>query len=147
MRIKEKLEGTERVLERIRQKNLDVPIIVEGKKDVKALRTLGFRGKIIKVKTSRTVFRVVESLREKHDEVIILTDWDRAGSRLFHRVKRACKANTLSFNPGLRKQLIKYTKTDIKDVESLPVFLSRLKRILRNPYDARIKKKQNIEKY
>ncbi len=137
MRIKEKLEGTERVLETIKEKNRKVPVIVEGKKDVKALRRLGFKGRIIKIKTSRTVFRIIESLRETNDEVIILTDWDRAGSRLFYRIKRACKANTLSFNPGLRERLIKYTKTDIKDVESLPVFLSRLRRIVKNPYEAR----------
>lgn len=137
MRIKEKLEGTERVLEIIKEKNRKVPVIVEGKKDVKALRRLGFKGRIIKIKTSRTVFRIIENLRETNDEVIILTDWDRAGSRLFYRIKRACKANILSFNPDLREQLIKYTKTDIKDVESLPVFLNRLRRIVKNPYHAR----------
>ncbi len=140
MRIKEKLEGTERVLDKLRKKNLTVPIIVEGKKDVNALRRLGFKGRIIKIKTSKTVFRMIESLRGSHDEVIILTDWDRAGSRLFYRIKRACKANTLSFNPDLRKRLIKYTKTDIKDVESLPVFLRRLRRIIKNPYKARHKR-------
>ncbi len=126
----------------IKEKNLEVPIIVEGKKDVQALRELGFKGRIIKIKTSRTVFRIIESLRETDDEVIILTDWDRAGSRLFYRIKRACKANTLSFNPGLRKQLIKYTKTDIKDVESLPVFLKRLRKIIKNPYNSRNKRRK-----
>ncbi|MFO7792246.1 MAG: toprim domain-containing protein [Candidatus Saliniplasma sp.] len=140
MRIKEKLEGTERVLETIREKNREIPIIVEGKKDVNALRRLGIKGRIIKIKTSKTVFRIIEGLRKEHDEVIILTDWDRTGARLYHRVKKACKANTLSFDQNIRKRLIKYTRKDIKDVESLPAFLSRLRRIVKDPYEARNKR-------
>ncbi len=140
MRIKEKLEGTERVLETIKEKNRKVPVIVEGKKDVAALRKLGIEGRIIKIKTSKTVFRIIEGLREEYDEVIILTDWDRTGTRLYHRVKRACKANTLAFNRKIRKRLIKYTKKDIKDVESLPPFLNRLNKFIEDPYEARNKR-------
>jgi len=143
MRVKEKLEGTEEVLDVIRKKNRKTPIIVEGKKDVRALRRLGVKGEIIRIKTSRTVFRIIESLREEHDEVIILTDWDRTGGRLYHRIKRACKANLLSYNQDIRKRLIKYTKRDIKDVESIPAFLSRLRRIVRDPYKARNKGKKD----
>mgnify|MGYP006300143637 CR=1 FL=1 len=146
MRLKEKLKGTREVLNKIIEKNGEenkgVPIIVEGKKDVKALRSLGAEGKIIRIKRLKTVFHVIEDLRKKYDEVIILTDWDSSGSKLYHKVKKACRANSISNDERLRKELIKYVRSEIKDVESLPKFIQRAERIVSNPYKARNEKRR-----
>ncbi len=127
-RIKERLEGVTEVLDKIRQLNRDIPIIVEGRNDVFALRKLGFEGDIIKIKRGKSVFHIIEDLSVKHDEIIVLTDWDRTGGRLAHRVKKACKANTIKCHERYRKRIIKYVKKDVKDVEGLPKFISRAKR-------------------
>lgn len=137
MRLKEKLDGTRDILEQIKNKNENVPVIVEGKKDLKALRKLGLKGKIIKIKTNNTIFHIIENLRGKYEEVIILTDWDTTGARLYHKIKRACKANGIDYNEWIRKRLIKYVWGEIKDIESLPKFLKRAKRTVIDPYNAR----------
>lgn len=140
MRLKEKLDGAKQVLDKIIEMNEETPIIVEGKKDVKALRQLGADGKIIRIKRLETVFHIIERLRKKVDEVIILTDWDPSGSELYYKVKKACRANSIDNNERLRKELIKYVRTEIKDVESLPKFIKRAERIVSNPYEARNEK-------
>ena len=139
MRLKEKLEGTRDTLQQIKNKNKDVPVIVEGKKDLKALRRLGLEGKIIKIKTNNTIFHIIENMRGKYEEVIILTDWDNTGSRLYHKIKRACKANGIDYNERIRKKLIKYLWGEIKDIESLPKFIKRAEKVVINPYNARNK--------
>lgn len=137
MRVKEKLEGTKKILNEIFKRNAESPIIVEGKKDVKALRKLGAEGDIIKIKRNDTVFHIIENLRGKYEGVIILTDWDRSGSRLYSRIKKACKANGIKYREDLRTELIKYVKTEIKDIESIPKFIKRLEIIVSDPYNAR----------
>ncbi len=131
MRIEEELEGVEKVLHKLKKENQDTPILVEGRKDVEALRSLGVKGKIIKIKRRRTIFHIIESLRKKHDSLIILTDWDKAGGKLAYRVKRACKANCIRCNMIYRKKLIKYLKKEVKDVESIPSFVKRARGMVR----------------
>ncbi len=128
MRLKEKLEGITKVLEDVKKMNRTVPIIVEGKKDLRALRKLGFSGKIIRIKKRRSVFHIIEDLRGVHEEVIVMTDWDKTGGRLAHKIKKACSANEITGLMEYRKEMIKYVKKDIKDVESLPKFIERVSR-------------------
>ncbi len=125
MRIKEQLEGVTTVLEDIRKMNKTVPIIVEGKKDVAALRRLDFSGKIIRIKKRRSVFHIIEGLRGKHEEVIVMTDWDKTGGRLAYKIKKACEANEITCHMEYRKEIIKYVKKEVKDVEGLPKFIQR----------------------
>ncbi len=137
MRLEEKLEGLKEVLTQIRKENEDKPILVEGKKDVEALRDLGMKGEIIEVKRGDTIFHTIEDLRGEYEEVIILTDWDRSGARLDHKIRKACEANVISYNNQYRKKIIMYVKKEVKDVEALPAFIERAERIVSNPHEAR----------
>lgn len=137
MRIEEELEEVQQILGVLREENEDIPIIVEGRKDVSALRSLGLKGEIIRIKKRRTVFHIIESLRGDYDEVIVMTDWDNTGGKLAYRIKKACKANDIKCIERYRKRLIKYLKKEIKDVESIPKFISRAKRIVKGPRRAR----------
>ncbi len=132
--MKERLEGVTEVIEVIREKNRTVPIVVEGRKDVKALRELGFPGSIIRIKKRRSIFHIIESLRGKYEEIIVLTDWDKTGGRLAYRIKKACGANEIKCHMDYRRDIIKYVKKDIKDVEGLPKFIRRAKRELSRNY-------------
>ncbi len=138
MRLEEELEGLLEILERIRREEKDVPVIVEGRKDEEALQELGFDRKIIRIKTGRSIFRIIERLRGKHEKVIILTDWDSSGRRLCHKIKKACEANTIMYDVQYRKQIIKYVKKEIKDVESIPSFIKRAERTLYDDVDRKL---------
>ncbi len=130
MRIREELEGVLQVLENLRNRDKDIPIIVEGRKDKEALRKLGVGGKIIKIKKGKSVFHIIEEMRGEYAEVILLTDWDRTGGRLAYRIRKACEANDITCEGDHRRNIIKYAKKEVKDVEGLPAFVSRAKLII-----------------
>ncbi|MFP4050644.1 MAG: toprim domain-containing protein [Thermoplasmata archaeon] len=141
MRLKEELEGLQDVLEEIKEEEEEVPIIVEGRKDVQALKELGFERKIIRIKKNDTIFHIIEDLREEYERVIILTDWDSTGGKLSGKIKKACQANIIDYDLEYRREIIKYVKKEIKDVESIPSFIKRAERIVSNPYESRNLKK------
>lgn len=65
-----------------------VPILVEGKKDEAALKALGIRGKIIRVRQHRKrLFELAEELTS-YKTVIILTDFDQEGEKLADELSR-----------------------------------------------------------
>ncbi len=130
MRLKEELEGIIDILDKIKKEDETIPVIVEGRKDMKALRDLGIERQIIRIKKGETIFRIVEKLRENHDKVIILTDWDSSGAKLCYKIKKACESNDIEYDVEYRKQMIKFLKKEIKDVESIPTFIKRAKRDL-----------------
>ena len=137
MRLKEELEGLQDVLEDIKDEDEGVPVIVEGKKDVHALKKLGFERDIIQIKKNDTIFHIIEDLRNTYDRVIILTDWDSTGRKLSGRIKRACEANIIDYDLEYRREIIKFVKKEIKDVESIPSFIERAEHIISNPYESR----------
>ncbi|MCL4334979.1 MAG: hypothetical protein M1402_02650 [Candidatus Thermoplasmatota archaeon] len=72
--------------DKYREKNLKVPIIVEGKRDISSLRKLDFRGEIILLNTGKSLMGKAEIISEEYKEVIILTDFDRKGVFLKNRI-------------------------------------------------------------
>ena len=65
----------------------EMPIIVEGSNDIKALRKIGIESEIIKLNSGKSLVDFCENLATKYDEVILLLDWDRKGEELTGRVK------------------------------------------------------------
>ncbi len=137
MRLEEELEGVENVLTDIKGEEEEAAILVEGKKDVEALEEMGINRDIIKVKRGERIYRIIEKLRGRYEKLIILTDWDKTGGRLSQRIKMACKSNVIDFDLKYRERLIKFLKKEVKDVESIPSFLKRARRILEDPYSSR----------
>ncbi len=125
MRLKEEVEGLLEVLRKIKSERKDIPIIVEGRKDVKALRSLGIERDIIRIKKGKSIFRIIEELRGEHEKVIIMTDWDTTGGKLCYKIKKACESNAIVYDVDHRKQMIKFLKKEVKDVESIPSFIKR----------------------
>ncbi len=125
MRLKEELEGLLDILDEIKQEDEDIPIIVEGKNDVNALRSLGIEREIIKIKKGKSIVRIIESLRNKYEKVIIMTDWDSTGRKLCYDIKKACQSNAIRYDLKYRKRMVKFLKKEVKDVESIPSFIER----------------------
>ncbi len=127
MRIDEHLEKVEKVLEELNEHNLESPIIVEGEHDESALRELGINGKIIILNQGMSILHVCEDIAKLYECAIILTDWDRKGGVLAHMLKEKLAANAVRYNQDIRARLSMLCKKEIKDVESLPGYLERLR--------------------
>ncbi|MFP4000663.1 MAG: toprim domain-containing protein [Thermoplasmata archaeon] len=125
MRLKEELEGVLDIIEEIKNEDKDIPIIVEGKNDVKALKDLGIERKIVKIKKGKSIIRIIEGLRRKYEKVIILTDWDPTGRKLCYDIKKACQSNDIEYDLDYRKRIVKFLKKEVKDVEGIPSFIKR----------------------
>ena len=108
--------------------NLEVPVIVEGERDVRSLRALGLAGEILPLNSGVSKFHLAESYARRHSRAIILTDWDRRGGQLCRLLMGAFEANQVRVDVDLRARLTLLTRKDIKDVESLATHVERLSR-------------------
>lgn len=121
----ERAERLREVVEDLKEVNLEVPILVEGKRDMAALRKLGLTGEIIAYNTGKGMHDFCMDLDERFGEIVILTDWDTEGERLYARL---CRELPGLWEPTARiRQLIKVLcQKDVKDVEGIPALISRL---------------------
>lgn len=123
---KETLEELDRLLDEMKERPLDTVLIVEGRKDVAALGVLGVEGEIWHVQSGMSIFQLAEKLALEEKSAMILTDWDRKGGQICRLLKHALEANGVAYDDSQRARLVKISKKEIKDVESLPSFMSRL---------------------
>ena len=65
-----------------------IPVIVEGRKDVIALRDIGIEGEIIKLNTGKSIVNFCEDVAMHYSEVILLLDWDRKGEELTVKIRK-----------------------------------------------------------
>ena len=120
------------------------PILIEGLKDVKALRALGFIGPIEKMNRGWDRSRLVAFLHDEYGTrnivdggppIILLMDWDRTGGRLQTALRNRLQALDVPIDENLRNVLMKAMKPEGRTVESLapfapslmPLILARLK--------------------
>ena len=111
-------------LEELKQENQSIPIIVEGDKDIHALRKLGFTGEIIRYNQGMSIADFCDMIAQTYKEVIILTDWDRRGGYLCHTIKRNIQSR-VKCNVLFREKIAK--KATIKTVEGIPSWLETLR--------------------
>lgn len=131
----ERLEKLEKIVDELIERSHDEPIIVEGSRDVKALRDLGVDGMIRAVNTGSSIVNFCEALSSEHGRFIILTDWDRKGGQIAHQLERGLESCDVKHDLSPRANIARLTKKEIKDVEGLPGFIRRLQKsvISRSP--------------
>jgi len=107
------------VIEELKYENsLGIPIIVEGKRDVQSLRKLGIEGIIIPI-SKVPIFEVVDVLVEEGiKEVILLTDFDRAGRQYAKEIVVEFESKRIKVNRSFRRDILRYA-IGLKDIESL----------------------------
>ena len=121
----ETLDDLKAVIEELA--NLEnIPIIVEGKKDERALRELGITGPVVMVNDGLSIIDTCTKLSREYKKAVILTDWDRKGGQLTRQLMEGLEANDMHYDNDIRATISRISKKDIKDVESLPAFLRRL---------------------
>ncbi len=114
--------------ERRRNRELNCPILVEGKRDKIALESLGFTGTIEVLNRGWNIERVVTLLfevygtRNKIDGgavISVLMDWDRTGGRLQRRIVDLFESFDMKVSQETRTVLMKALKPETRVVESL----------------------------
>ena len=93
---KEKLQHTEKL------------IIVEGKKDFGALTSLNIKN--IFVLNNKPLYQFVEEIALLTKDVIILTDLDSEGKKLYSILRNDLQKNGVKIDKNFREFLIKNTK-------------------------------------
>jgi 5S rRNA maturation endonuclease (ribonuclease M5) len=92
--------------------------IVEGKNDKRALERFGFDN----IRTlNKALYKVVEEIDE--EEVVILTDLDAEGKKLYHYFFQECGKRGIKVNNRLR-QLLHFS--ELRQIEGLPRYIDRL---------------------
>lgn len=94
-------------------------IIVEGKKDKAALEKLGISN-IISI-SRKPLYSFIESIEAK--EVIILTDLDRTGKRLYSILKHCLQSKGIKVDTYFREYLFRNSK--ITQIEGLYHYLKK----------------------
>jgi len=104
-----------------------MPILIEGKKDEKALKKLGIDGTFIKVSGSGLkLFEIAEKSVKSSSKVIILTDFDKKGEQLAKRLAEDIQSLGSYPNLEIRRKIMGITRKFIKDIESLPRHMEQL---------------------
>jgi len=124
MDYKKSLEDLEKALDELREENKSIPIIVEGEKDIDALRKLDINGTIITVNKGISLTDFCDKLASDFKEIIILTDWDRRGGYLCHTIRRNLEGRV---NCNINYRRIFAKNSMIRTIEGLPSWINTIK--------------------
>ncbi|HLC85720.1 MAG TPA: hypothetical protein VJG30_00315 [Candidatus Nanoarchaeia archaeon] len=92
-------------------------VIAEGKKDKIALNNLG----ILNIKIlNKALFKIIEDIDDK--EVVILTDLDKKGRELYHKLNSGLQRKGIKVNNNFRNILF---RTGLSHIEGLDSFLKK----------------------
>lgn len=101
-------------------------IIVEGKRDIISMKRLGIKGSF-ELATRQSLFNFSERIAGLGCEVIILTDWDRRGDLLAAKLSEYLGGFGVKPELQIRNKLKLITQKEIKDIESLYTYVSKLR--------------------
>lgn len=127
--LKEKQEDITQVLkELVEESAKGTPVLVEGKKDAEALRSLGVEGPIITVKTGGQSFLdvVLRLENSKTPKIILLLDFDRRGKQGTNRLRQYIERAGIEVNLNYWRTLLKLVGKDVQCVEGLVTYLENL---------------------
>ena len=121
----ERVERLKEVIQALYEVNKRIPIIVEGKRDVNALRKIGFAGDIIILHGGKGLYDFCEDISERFHRVVLLLDWDEKGETLHKNLAGYLNGQWEEFS-AFREIIKLLCQKDINDIEGLPVLLDRL---------------------
>lgn len=101
------------------------PIVVEGRRDVEALRLLGCTGEIHPINAGDSLHARAETLAAGARFVILLTDWDRKGAQLFVAMSARLAANGVRVDGAFRDKIQTWMRPPVRAVEDLAGYVAR----------------------
>ena len=93
-------------------------VIVEGKKDKNALESLGVENIFI---LNGPLYKNIEEISNKYQEVVILTDLDIEGRKLFSRLNSRLQERGIKVDNSFREFLFKETK--LRQIEGIDSYI------------------------
>ena len=144
MDYKKSLEDLEKALTELREDNKEIPIIVEGEKDIDALRKLDINGTIISVNTGVSLTDFCDQLALSQKKIIILTDWDRRGGYLCHTIRKNLEGRV---NCNLQYREIFAKNSMIRTLEGLPSWIVTIKDKLSNQLKIQSERVSNLVRF
>ena len=129
-RLREKEEKIAEVLTALAEESVKgTPILVEGKKDIEALRALGIEGPLLSVKTGGKSFLDVVSELEKSktSRVILFLDFDRRGKEGTRQLKQNLEMAKIETDIEFWRALSRLAGRDAQCVEGLIAYLEKLR--------------------
>lgn len=127
--LRERLEGLKDLFRILSDLNREVPVIVEGKNDVIALRTLGLQGEIIQVHGGKSLYELSEEIHERFEQVILLVDWDKKGEMLMKTLGDYLSGLWEKYRT-FRETLMLLSRNEAFEIEHIPGLMERLEREL-----------------
>mgnify|MGYP003732306191 FL=1 len=121
------------------------PVIVEGPKDERALRELGFTGTIEKVNKGWSRSRLIAYLHDtygmrnivdKGPPVIVAMDWDRTGGQLQRFLRDRLMSLDVTVDEEMRTVLMRVMKPEGRTIESLLPHAPKLVPLISSYIDA-----------
>jgi 5S rRNA maturation endonuclease (ribonuclease M5) len=123
------LEGLEELISTLLESSRQgAAIIVEGPRDREALRALGALGPVI-LASRRPALEVAEVAAREYQEIILLTDWDGKGEEMALVIEQYLRSSKARTDTEIRARLKKLVKKEIKDVESLSIYVERMREL------------------
>ena len=107
-------------IDKIKQSNQ--LIIVEGKKDTKALQNFGIKN-IIEL-NKKPLFEIIENISNNNKKCIILTDLDRQGKELYGKLNSGLQQRGVKIDDSFRNFLFKNTK--LRQIEGLENYIEKI---------------------
>jgi len=96
-------------------------IIVEGKKDKAALEKFGIKNIFV---LNGPLYKNIEEISEKAKEVVILTDLDKEGRKLFSRFNSRLQERGIKVDNSFREFLFKETK--LRQIEGIDSYIKNI---------------------
>jgi 5S rRNA maturation endonuclease (ribonuclease M5) len=130
-----RLEAIEKAVVRLREEARGGLVVVEGGRDRQALEELGVPGHHFAVNRGVALEVLMDQIvhvvhAERLRKVVLLTDWDRTGGRLFARLRDGLRAR-VGLETEVRRLLA--TLCHVRTFEEVPAELASLRHRLGHP--------------
>jgi len=96
-------------------------VVVEGKRDVNALASIGFKGNVVTLNNFRGINSLVDSL-ERESKVILMLDMDRKGKYLTRKILTLLQYKGKNVDMFYKKMLAAITKGKVRHTEDLTIY-------------------------
>jgi 5S rRNA maturation endonuclease (ribonuclease M5) len=97
-------------------------VVVEGKRDLEALRSIGVNGDIVVFHNFRGISEFVHHLSIKNRKIILLLDMDRKGKILTSKILKHLNSSYQHDYLQTKRRLAQITRGRIKHIEDLKAF-------------------------
>ncbi|HTP53389.1 MAG TPA: hypothetical protein VML94_00255 [Thermoplasmata archaeon] len=94
-------------------------VVVEGERDRRSVRRLGWPGGLAVVHRGRTISATAQALVDGSRRVIVLTDWDSEGGTFARRLREFLTADRVELDLEYRRRFARILRGELVHVEGL----------------------------